>query len=153
MAPNPASAGDDESISNVSAEYQEWPMRGVFKRVIVGDEVRYDMEFSLEEPHGLTCHQHTVAHDSTDGGDPQPGDLWDIRRITDMRKVDSVEEFRVAWTQTWMPESSLGGARELVEEFKARLSVRHGKKNGQAETDVVGESLPKRRRGRPRKQV
>jgi hypothetical protein len=38
----------------VSAEYQEWPMRGVFKRVIVGDEVRYGMEFSLEEPHGLT---------------------------------------------------------------------------------------------------
>jgi hypothetical protein len=30
------------------------------------------MEFSLEEPHGLTCHQHTVTHDSTDGGDPQP---------------------------------------------------------------------------------
>jgi hypothetical protein len=66
-APNPTSVGDKESTSNMSTEYQEWPMRGVFKRVIVGDEVRYGMEFSLEEPHGLTCPQHTVAHDSTDG--------------------------------------------------------------------------------------
>jgi hypothetical protein len=31
---------------------------------------------------------------------------------------------------------------EFVEEFKARLSVRHGKK-GQGETDVADESLPK----------
>jgi len=44
-----------------------------------------------------------------------------------MRKVDGIQEFRVAWAQTWMPESDLGGAGELVEEFKARLSVRHGK--------------------------
>jgi hypothetical protein len=67
-----------------------------------------------------------------------------------MRKVDGAEEFRVAWAQTWMPESDLGGARELVEEFKARLSVRHGK-NWQAEIEVAGVSPPKRRRGRPRK--
>jgi hypothetical protein len=40
-----------------------------------------------------------------------------------MRKVDGVEEFRVGRAQTWMPESDLGGARELVEEFKAQLSV------------------------------
>jgi hypothetical protein len=67
VALNPTSAGDKESTSNVSAEYQEWHMRGVFKRVIVGDEVRYGMEFSLEDPHGLMCPQHTVAHNSTDG--------------------------------------------------------------------------------------
>jgi hypothetical protein len=130
---------------NASAEYQEWPMSGVFKRVIVGDEVRYGMEFSLEGPHGLMCPQHTVAHDSTDGT------LWEIRRITGMRKVDGVQEFRVAWAQTWMPESELGGARELVDEFKARLSVRHGKKSGQGKTNVTGERPAKRRRGRPRK--
>ena len=78
----------------MSAEYQEWPMRGVFKRVIVGDEVRYGMEFSLEELHGLMCPQHTFAHNSTDDT------LWEIRRITSMRQVDGVQEFRVAWAQT-----------------------------------------------------
>jgi hypothetical protein len=153
MAPTLTSADDQERTSNTNAQYQEWPIHGVFKRVIVGDEVRYGMEFSLEKSHGLACHQHTVAHDSTDGGDSQPGDLWEIRRITGVRKVDGVEEFRVTWAQTWMPASDLGGAKELVEEFRARLSVRHGKKNAQGESDAAGESPPKRRRGRPRKQV
>ena len=107
------------------------------------------MEFNLKETHGLTCQQYTDALHSTDE-DPQPGDLWDIRKVIGMRQVDGVKEFHVAWAQTWMPESDLGGARELVEEFKARLSVRH-KNNGQDKTDVTGEVTPKRRRGRPRK--
>jgi hypothetical protein len=47
----------------------------VFKQVIVGDEVRYRIEFSLEEPHAVTCPQHTGAHQSTNGGDPQPSNL------------------------------------------------------------------------------
>jgi len=127
-------------------------MRRVFKQVIVENQVHYGIEFSLEEPHGLTCYQHTVDHDSTNGGGSQPGDLQEIRRFTGMRKVDGVQEFRVAWAQTWMPESDLGGARELVEEFNADLSVRHVKKRGQGKADIVGEMPPKRRRGRPRKQ-
>jgi hypothetical protein len=84
----------------------------------------YGMEFSLEEPYGLMCPQHRVSHDSADGGDSQPGDIWEIRKITGMRKVGGVEEFRVAWQLTWMPESDLGGARDLVDEFRARLSMR-----------------------------
>lgn len=60
-----------------------------------------------------------------------------------MRKVDGVEEFRVAWAQTWMPESDLGGARALVDDFKARLSVRQRNKNGQGKTEIAGESTPK----------
>jgi hypothetical protein len=40
-----------------------------------------------------------------------------------MRKVDGVEEFCVAWAASWMPESDLGGARELVDEFNTRLCV------------------------------
>jgi hypothetical protein len=98
VAPTPTSTGDQEPTSNTRAEYQEWPIRGVFKRVIVGDEVRYGMEFSLEEPR--TCPQHTVSHQSTDGGDPQPDELWDIQRIMGMRKVNGAKEFRVAWAQT-----------------------------------------------------
>ncbi len=126
-------------------------MRGVFKRVIVGDEVRYGKVFSLEEPRN--CPQHTVFHQSTNGGDPQPSDLWGIQRITGMRKVDSAEEFLVAWAQTWMPESELGGSTELVEECKARLSVRQGKKKGQGKPDVIAKKPSKTGRGRPRRQV
>ena len=74
-------------------------------------------------------------------------EIWEICKITGMRKVGGGEEFRVAWEPTWMPESDLGGAREVVDEFRARFSVLHGK-NRQDETDAAGESLPKRRRGR-----
>jgi hypothetical protein len=42
---------------------------------------------------------------------------------------------RVYWSVCNMPQSDLEGARELVDEFEARLSVRHGK-NGHGETDV-----------------
>ena len=38
-----------------------------------------------------------------------------------------------------MPESDLGGARELVDEFKSRLSALHRKKNGQGKTDVASK--------------
>jgi hypothetical protein len=147
MASNPTSAKDKKSMLNVSTEYQEWPMYRVFKQVIVRDEVHYRMEFSLEEPHGLMCPQYTVAQDSTDST------LEEIHRITDIRKVDSVQEFCVAWAQTWMSESELGGARELVDEFQAQLSVRHRKKNRQGKTDVTGKRTAKRRRGRPRKRL
>ena len=50
-----------------------------------------------------------------------------------------------------MLESELGGAREFVDEFKARLQERRGSKEGQGETSAVGETQPKRQRGRPRK--
>jgi hypothetical protein len=52
-----------------------------------------------------------------------------------------------------MPESDLGGARELVEEFNAGLSVRYIEKREQGKTDIVGKIQPKRWRGRPWKQL
>lgn len=42
-----------------------------------------------------------------------------------MRKVGGVEEFYVAWELTQVLGSDLGGARELLGEFRARLSIRH----------------------------
>jgi hypothetical protein len=36
-----------------------------------------------------------------------------------MREVDGVQGFCVALAQAWLLESELGGARELVDEFKA----------------------------------
>jgi hypothetical protein len=69
-----------------------------------------------------------------------------------MRSVYSVEEFCVAWKPTRMPESDLGGARELVDECRAHLSLRH-RKDRQGKTEAAGESLPKRQPGRLRKQV
>jgi hypothetical protein len=98
-----------------------------------------------------TASSVTVALQSTDAGDPQPGDVWEIRSIIGTRKVNGVVHYWVDWEPTWMLESELGGAREFVDEFKARLQERRGSKEGQGETGAVGETQPKRRRGRPRK--
>ena len=40
MDPNSTSVGVEESMLIAGAEYQEWPMSGVFAWVIIGDEVR-----------------------------------------------------------------------------------------------------------------
>jgi hypothetical protein len=50
-----------------------------------------------------------------------------------------------------MPESELGGAREFVDKFKARLQERRRSKDRQGETNAAGEAPPKRRRGQPQK--
>jgi hypothetical protein len=36
-------------------------------------------------------------------------------------------------------DRDLGGVRELVDEFKVRLSARHGNKSEQGKTGVTGE--------------
>jgi hypothetical protein len=48
-----------------------------------------------------------------------------------------------------MPESELGGAREFVDKFKARLQERRKSKDRQGETNATGEALPKRQQGQP----
>jgi len=45
----PSPTSDEESTSKADAAYQEWPMRGFFKLITIGNEVRYGMEFSLED--------------------------------------------------------------------------------------------------------
>jgi hypothetical protein len=46
-------------------------------------------------------------------------------------------------------ESELGGARELVDEFEARLQALSENQNEPGEADAIGETKPKRRRERP----
>jgi hypothetical protein len=93
----------------------------------------------------------STGSESTDVGDPQPGDSWEIRNIIGTKKVDGIEYYWVDWEPTWMCESELEGARELVDEFKARLQLLRRNKDVHGETGAAGEAKPKRRRGRPSK--
>ena len=56
----------DELASNTSAEYQEWPMRGFFKLITIGNEVRYSIKFSLEDVQQL-CAAAFPLHISSAG--------------------------------------------------------------------------------------
>ncbi len=111
-----------------------------------------NIEFS--DPAGTT----SAALQSTDLGDPQSGDLvmdanreWEIRNIIGTKRVDGVVHYWVDWEPTWMRESELGGAREMVDKFVARLQVRRRDKNEKGAADFIGDTQWKRRRGRPRK--
>jgi hypothetical protein len=76
---------------------------------------------------------------------------WEIRSIIGRQKVDGVVQYWVEWEPTWMRESELGGARELVDEFEARLQARGENQGGQGGADPGAKEKPKRQRGRPPK--
>ncbi|KAH6689920.1 hypothetical protein BKA61DRAFT_585123 [Leptodontidium sp. MPI-SDFR-AT-0119] len=76
------------------------------------------------------------------------------------KMVGCERHYRVQWKDTWMPESELAGAKELVDTFMANNgSGTRGRKRplkrGRSATrqpDARGGEEPKKRRGRPRKQ-
>jgi hypothetical protein len=105
-----------------------------------------------------TASSASTALKSTNLAGPQLNDLltdtdqeWEIRSIIGRQKVDGVVQYWVEWEPTWMPESELGGAMELVDEFEAQLQALCENQNRQEEADAIGETKPKRRRGRPPK--
>ena len=74
--------------------------------------------------------------------------------------VSDEMHYLVDWKPTWMPESELAGAKELVDAFIAKggrateREKRPVNPNQQAtrQPDARGGEGPKKRRGRPRKQ-
>jgi hypothetical protein len=63
---SPSPTGDEESTSNAGAAYQEWPMRGFFKLITIGNKVHYSIEFSLEDVQQL-CAATFPLHTSSIG--------------------------------------------------------------------------------------
>jgi len=89
---------------------------------------------------------------------------WEVRRIIGKEDIDGVLHYLVEWSPTLAPEHLLGHAKELVDEFEARLRAQRGAKNERGaglkrgeqaviEADASGGQQEKRRRGRPRKQT
>jgi hypothetical protein len=63
---SPSPMGDEEPTSNTGAAYQEWPMRGFFKLITIGNKIRYGMEFSLDDVQQL-CAAAFPLHTSSAG--------------------------------------------------------------------------------------
>lgn len=83
---------------------------------------------------------------------------------TPIEDIDGVLHYLVEWSATLVPEHLpghlLGHAKELVDEFEARLRAQRGVKNGRGgpdmkrreQADVADIQQQKRPRGRPRRQ-
>ncbi len=62
---------------------------------------------------------------------------WEIEKIIDRRRTGSGYEYIVRWTDTWLPESELGNAQELVRVFEAQGHVQPGRKRGRSARSVA----------------
>jgi hypothetical protein len=94
-----------------------------------------------------------------------PNQEWGIRNIIGRKIVTGEVQYWVEWEPAWMLESELDGAQELGDEFEAKLQYAQvGSRQGRRKRpktedhlvigrpDACGETVPKKWRGRPRKQ-
>jgi hypothetical protein len=65
-----------------------------------------------------------------------------MREVTGGKMVGDKMYYRVDWEPTWEPESELGEAEELIDEYLATLKHVQG-------VGVSSGEEPKKRRGRP----
>lgn len=84
-----------------------------------------------------------------------PDHEWEIREITGQKMVGRERYFQVEWKKTWMPESELATAKEMLDTFITGAGRKRPQKRGRLATGLVGarDEEPKKRRGRPRKQT
>jgi hypothetical protein len=95
----------------------------------------------------------------------EPNQEWAVRNIIGQKMIDEEMHYQVVWEPTWVPESELAGAKELVDGFVAKshhpqggIGAGRGKQASRAapgtsrQPDARGEVGPPKRRGRPWKQ-
>jgi len=161
-------SGDSNNVYNsdgdLNRDSDEGPRLAKRRRSLRSDSdppskrnCKHHLQQSHSEPNDVAC-AASAACESIDFGDPQlvglgtdAGQEWEIRSIIGRQKVDGIVQYWVEWEPTWMPESELTGARELVDEFEARLQASRGNRNEQGEPEATCEAQSKRRRGRPSK--
>lgn len=96
-----------------------------------------------------------------------PSHEWEIRNILGQKMVGSEVYYHVDWEPTWMSESELDGARELIDKFTARLQVALKRREGwtgygegdfsnqewkfNGGSSTLNKAEPKKGRGRSRK--
>ena len=152
------------------AEYQEWPFQGFLKRIRIGDDVTYNLEFKLpsisehlhlpidpkaldicsskEAPAMASTHHEAAAHSKTLQAPLQPKKKrkhvqWTAEEDATVLKMR--DEDGCSWEEIHndLPHRTPGTIQAHYYAIRA----------GVGEVDVSGGQQQKRRRGRPRKQT
>lgn len=55
---------------------------------------------------------------------------WEIIRIADKRWTENGYEYQVCWEKTWLLESELRNAQQLLQQFEAKHKAQRGGKRG-----------------------
>jgi hypothetical protein len=91
------------------------------------------------------------ALETTDLEEPQgrTPEGWEIDFFAARKMVNGERYYLTVWRATWMPESDLDGARELIDKFESGLLEEGQQEIDKSKSSDEGES--KKRRGRPPK--
>lgn len=57
-------------------------------------------------------------------------DEWEIVRIVDKRWTENGYEYQVCWEKSWLLESELENAQQLLQQFEAKYHAQRGGKRG-----------------------
>lgn len=103
----------------------------------ISDEEDGTLHISVDSKPVSTARTISPASDSAPLAEPQlaaqvidDSQDWEVRQIIGKQDVDGVPHYLVVWFETLVPEHALGNAKELVDEFEARLRTRRGVNNG-----------------------
>jgi nucleoid DNA-binding protein len=92
--------------------------------------------------------------EKSQGGIPamDPNQKWEIRNIVGRKTVGDEVQHSVEWETTWMRESDLSEAKELIEEFVSQL-LKRGQQRAMSGFNASAKGERKKRRGRPPKRT
>jgi hypothetical protein len=147
------------------------PIHGYFTLKTVKSKVMYCLTFSQESLSDIQVHTQTTGNTANLGGPrliPPVTDLdhlWETYKLVGRKVVNGEMHYKVRWEDTWMPESELAHANDLIDEFEMKLQRVQASRGGGRQKGLEGEddhnfglfnkrgdTGQRRRRGRPRKQ-
>jgi hypothetical protein len=117
LAPSPNVTHQTATANSPGAMYESdrIPIRGYFTLTAEESMVQYSFTFSQDLVERHDAADSRAFQPDTPAADPSQ--QWEIRKIIGQEVVDREKYHRVKWKDTWMPESEMVGAKELVDAF------------------------------------
>lgn len=129
-------------------ETEDTPPGADGRNLPTSPETEHYISRTSRSPTSSTALEITNLEESQ-GGIPamDPNQEWEIRNIVGRKTAGGKVQYLVEWETTWMRESDLGQARELIDEFETDL--KRGQQGVMSRSNALDEGEPKKRRGRP----
>ena len=85
---------------------------------------------TVHPPHAITVTPPLPEQPQDQGSSALDEEEWEVVRIVGKRQRAKGYEYKVCWKKTWLPESELGNAQELLRQFEAQGRAQRARKRG-----------------------